>query len=92
METSIIMHLHPKLVLPLEEAGDGAEKKSVIKGIQQKWAWSERKWSEVTADTGIGNPKKSSPEKGKKYFEDVTDQVAQLMQDICAAKAGELYK
>ena len=92
METSIIMHLHPELVLPLDQAGDGAEKKSKIKGIQEKWAWAERKWSEVTEDTGIGNPKKSSPEKGKKYFEDVTDKVAQLMLDICEAKAGSLYK
>lgn len=91
METSIIMHLHPELVLPLEEAGDGAEKKSKIAGIREKWAWAERKWSEVSEDTGIGNPKKSSPEKGRKYMEDVTDKVAALMKDICDAKAGELY-
>ncbi|TXE12262.1 creatininase family protein [Algoriphagus aquimarinus] len=92
METSIIMHLHPELVLPLEQAGDGAEKKSTIKGVQEKWAWAERKWSEVSEDTGIGNPKKSSPEKGRKYFEDVTDKVAELMIDICEAKAGKMYK
>jgi creatinine amidohydrolase len=91
METSIIMHLHPELVLPLEQAGEGKEKKSKIKGIREKWAWSERKWSEVTEDTGIGNPKKSSAEKGRKYLKDVTTKVAILMQDICEAKAGELY-
>lgn len=91
METSIIMYLHPELVLPLEEAGEGAEKKSVIKGIREKWAWAERKWSEVTADTGIGNPKKSTPEKGEKYMEDVTDKVAELMLEICNAKQGHLY-
>jgi len=91
METSIIMRLRPELVLPLEEAGDGEEKKSVIKGIREKWAWAERKWSEVTADTGIGNPKKSTPEKGQQYLEDVTDKVAELIQDICNAKQGNLY-
>lgn len=91
METSIIMHLHPDLVLPLEEAGDGGEKKSVIKGIRERWAWAERKWSEVTADTGIGNPKKSTPEKGEKYMEDVTEKVAELMLEICNAKQGHLY-
>ncbi|WBL43672.1 creatininase family protein [Algoriphagus halophytocola] len=92
METSIIMHLHPELVLPLEQAGDGAEKKSIIQGVREKWAWAERKWSDVTDDTGIGNPKKSSPEKGRKYLEDVTDKVAQLMLDICEAKPGEIYR
>ena len=60
METALIQYLHPKLVLPLEEAGDGHEKKSTIKGIREKWAWAERKWSQVTEDTGIGNPKKSN--------------------------------
>lgn len=92
METSLIMHLHPHLVTPLEEAGDGDEKKSVITGLREKWAWAERKWSEVTEDTGIGNPKKASPEKGRLYFEDVTSKVANLMVEICQAKPGHLYK
>lgn len=92
METSLIMYLNPELVLPLEEAGDGSEKKSTIKGIQEKWAWSERKWSQVTEDTGIGNPKKASQEKGRLYFDAVTDKVAQLIQDICDAKPDQLYR
>jgi creatinine amidohydrolase len=92
METALIQYLHPELVLPLQEAGDGHEKKSTIKGIQEKWAWAERKWSQVTEDTGIGNPKKASPEKGQHYFDAVTDKVAELMVDICAAKPDELYR
>ena len=91
METSLIMHLHPELVSPLNEAGDGNEKKSVIKGIREKWAWAERKWSEVSEDTGIGNPKKASPEKGKLYLEDASDKIAELILEICDAKPGKLY-
>lgn len=92
METALIQFLNPELVLPLEEAGDGLEKKSVIKGIREKWAWAERKWSQVTADTGIGNPKKASPEKGRLYFNDVTDKIAELIEDICKAEPGALYR
>jgi len=92
METSLIQFLHPELVLPLEEAGDGSEKKSVIQGVREKWAWMERKWSQVSADTGIGNPKKASPEKGRRYFEDVTDKISTLICDICSAKSEELYR
>ena len=92
METALIQYLHPELVLPLQEAGDGTEKKSVIKGIREKWAWTERRWSQVTEDTGIGNPKKASPEKGRRYFDDVTDKVAGLISEICAAKSDELYR
>lgn len=92
LETSLIMHLHPELVLPLEEAGDGSEKKSVIAGVREKWAWTERKWSQVTEDTGIGNPKKASPEKGRRYFEDVTEKVSDLILDICSVDSGEMYR
>jgi creatinine amidohydrolase len=91
METSLIQYLTPNLALPLSEAGNGEEKKSTIKGIQEKWAWAERKWSQVTEDTGIGNPKKASPEKGRLYFDAVTDKIAELIQEICAAKPDQLY-
>lgn len=92
METSLIMYLHPDLILPLENAGEGNEKKSTIPGLREKWAWAERKWSQVTDDTGIGNPKKSNPEKGKKYFQDVCQKVGQLMIDICNADTKNLYR
>ena len=92
METSIMMHIHPQLVLPLSEAGMGLEKKSSIKGFREKWAWTERRWSQVTKDTGVGNPKKSSPEKGKKFFNDVTNKISELMQDICKTPLDELYQ
>ncbi|WP_215222932.1 creatininase family protein [Echinicola shivajiensis] len=92
METSLIMHLHPKLVRPLEEAGLGEERKSLVKGIREGWAWSERKWSRVTKDTGIGNPKLSSKEKGKKYFKDVTQKVAQLFIELAELNQYDPYE
>ena len=92
METSIMMHIQPKLVLPLSEAGKGKENKIVIKAFREKWAWKERKWSQVTEDTGVGNPKKSSPEKGKKFFDDVTNKISELIQDICKTPLDELYQ
>ena len=92
METSIMMHIHPEFVLPLSEAGIGKEKKNVIKGFHEQWAWTERKWSQVTKDTGIGNPKKSTPEKGKEFFDDVTDKISELIQDICKADLDHLYE
>jgi creatinine amidohydrolase len=91
METSIILQLHPHLVLPLEEAGDGNEKKAKIAGLLEKWAWTERKWSQVTEDTGIGNPKKASPEKGVKYLESVNQKLGQLMLDICNTDPDQFY-
>ncbi|MFC4870935.1 creatininase family protein [Negadavirga shengliensis] len=92
METSLIMYLHPDLVLPLEEAGEGKEKKSKVKAIQEGWAWAERKWSMVTEDTGIGNPKASTAEKGERFYQDVTKKMAHLFLDLAQLDITDRYE
>lgn len=92
METSLVLHLRPDLVLPLEEAGDGAEKKIKIKAFREGWAWTERKWSKVTADTGIGNPIASTAEKGKRFFEAITQKMAGLLVELAKADTEDLYE
>lgn len=92
LETSVCMHIIPELVSPLTEAGDGGEKRSRIQGIREKWAWSPRQWSKVSADTGIGNPAKATAEKGKKYFETVTEKIAGFVVELAAADVNDLYE
>lgn len=91
METSLMLHLAPELVLPLAEAGTGKEKKHKIKEFNEGWAWSERKWSQITADTGVGNPKLASAAKGEKYFIAVTEKVARLFVEIAGCDTNDLY-
>jgi creatinine amidohydrolase len=92
METSLLMYLRPDLVLPLAEAGDGKEYKSKIKGIREGWAWSERKWSMVSEDTGIGNPYKSTKEKGEKSFRAVSEKIADLIVDMAGVEIDKRYE
>jgi len=92
METSLMMHLKPELVLPLEQSGLGKEKQHKVKAIREKWAWSERRWSEVSEDTGIGNPKKSTNKKGERFFNDLTDKLSELMLDLCTVNNNDLYE
>ncbi len=92
METSLILHLCPGLVLPKDSWGDGAERKNKIKAFREGWAWTERKWSQISADTGVGNPRKATAEKGKKYFEDVTRKIAGLLVEICQTDTDKLYE
>lgn len=92
METSLILYLKPELVLPLDEAGDGQEHKSRLKSIREGWAWSERKWSMVSEDTGIGNPKKATKEKGARYFAAVTQKMAELFQEMAAVAINDRYE
>jgi len=91
METSIILHLKPELVRPLSEAGDGAAKKFRIGAIREGWAWAERKWLQVTSDTGVGDPRKASAEKGIHYFKAVTEKVSAFFTEVARADKNDLY-
>lgn len=91
METSVIMYLTPHLVRPLAEAGDGAAKKFRISAIREGWAWAERKWLQITRDTGVGDPRKASAEKGEKYFKAVTEKVGNFFIEVAATKREDLY-
>lgn len=92
METSLMLLMQPHLVKPLNEAGKGHAKKFRIPALNQKWAWAERKWSQVTADTGVGNPEKSTPVKGEACFNAIVAKVSELMTDLCAADFNNLYE
>ena len=81
LETSVMMHYHPELV-DLDEAGDGKSKKFASQMLNEKVAWVPRHWMKVSEDTGIGNPKKASAEKGKRYVEAVTAKYAQLFKEL----------
>lgn len=91
METSVMMHLTPHLVRPLSEAGDGAAKKFRISAIREGWAWAERKWMQVTKDTGVGDPRKASAEKGQRYFKAVTEKVANFFVEVATTDNNDLY-
>ena len=92
METSLMLYLRPDLVLPKEKWGDGKAKKFKIEAFSEGWAWAEREWSKVSADTGVGNPHKSSQEKGERFFKDVTKKMGDMILELCQADLNDLYK
>ena len=92
METSLLLYLTPHLVRPLEEAGEGKERKIKIEAMRQGWCWTERRWSQVTDDTGIGNPKAATREKGEKYFKAITEEVAAMLVEVAKSDVKQLYE
>jgi creatinine amidohydrolase len=92
LETSVMMHLAPEVVLPLTEAGEGRERRFRIGAFREGWAWAPRDWRQVTADTGIGNPKRASAEKGRAYFEAVVHRLSQFFVDLAKADLAKLYE
>jgi len=92
METSVILHYFPHLVLPLEEAGLGKAKNFKPETLKKKIAWTPRKWDKVSEDTGVGNPKKATAEKGRAYLNDVTATLAKLFIEIAECDLENLYE
>src|SRR5690606_35960610 len=92
METSLLMYLTPSLVRPLDEAGDGTAKKFKINAIREGWAWAERRWTQVTKDTGVGDPRKATAEKGKQFFKAITGKVADFFYEVSKADRDDLYE
>jgi len=92
METSLMLYLRPGLVLSKKKWGEGKEKKNKIKAFSEEWAWAERKWSEISDDTGVGNPRLATKEKGEKYFSAVTEKMAAFFYDLSKADIKDLYE
>ena len=91
METSLVQHLAPELVLPLSDAGDGHARRFTVTGLRDGWAWAPRRWTKVTDDTGTGNPHASAPEKGARYMDAVAERLAGFYVELAAADPEHLY-
>jgi creatinine amidohydrolase len=91
LETSVMQHVAPDLVLPLSEAGDGASRQFRIRALREGWAWAPRQWTQVTADTGVGDPRAASAEKGARFFAAATERIAGFLVELAAADPAAMY-
>ncbi len=91
METSIMMHIAPDWVLPLKEAGDGASRKLKFHGRHEGWLWAPREWTKVSKDTGIGNPSRSSEEKGKNYLGKIIPKISEFLIELDKTDPEDIY-
>ncbi|SMG13854.1 creatinine amidohydrolase [Arenibacter troitsensis] len=92
LETAVMMHLTPELVLPLSEAGQGSAKSFKIKGLKQGWVKAQRKWSQVTEDTGVGNPKHANKNKGKIFFEHSVKNIGVFLEELHEIDLEDIYE
>ena len=92
LETSVMMHIAPDLVMPLDTAGDGAVKQWKVKALRDGWVTAQRQWTAVSADTGVGNPAKSTAEKGARYLEATVEGIAQFWTELAQADVEEMYQ
>ena len=92
LETSMMLHIRPDLVLPLSEAGEGQARTFRVTGLREGWAWAPREWTRVTDDTGVGNPRAATAGKGEKFLDAVAGRVAGFLTELAGADLGDLYE
>lgn len=92
LETSAMMHIVPHLILPLEQAGNGNDKTFKIKGLKEGWVAAQRQWSKISNDTGVGNPKLATQEKGVAFLNVVIQKVAEFFEELHHADVNDMYE
>jgi len=92
LETSLMMAIAPELVAPLETAGSGTARRFRVRGLREGWAWAPRRWTQVTDDTGVGNPAKATADKGRRYFDAVCRQIADFLVELARADPEAMYE
>jgi creatinine amidohydrolase len=89
-ETSLMLYLAPELVAPLETAGDGSTTPSKIAALTvTPGVWAPRDWAALTKDTGTGNPKAATAEKGRQISEMIVAAIVPDLIQLSTAKRGD---
>lgn len=91
METSLMLAIHPELVDPLEGAGDGRALPARLEGVREGWAWTPRRWSRVTEDTGVGDPRQATAQKGERFLVELESRLANLLVELARTDPEEFY-
>ena len=60
--------------------------------MREGWAWAERKWTQISTDTGVGNPKKATAQKGERFFQDLTQKLSRFFVELSDADLNDLYE
>jgi len=90
LETSAMLHIAPELVRPLVP-GSGQARQFRIEALRQGWAWAQRDWSQVTTDTGAGDPAEATAEKGAALLATACQAIGRFLTELAHADPRDLY-
>ena len=90
LETSVMQHIAPESVLPLDEAGPGKARPFRVAALREGWAWAPRQWTRVTDDTGVGDPRAATADKGARYVAAVCEKIGGFLVELGAVEPGDV--
>jgi len=90
VETSLGLAFFPEL-LHLEQADDGAARPSRFEAINRGWVSMTRPWHLATTNTGLGNPRAATAEKGRRLMDAVVERLSKFLIELAAAPMDERF-
>lgn len=91
LETAAMLEVAPHLVADRTLWGDGAARASVLAGVRAGWAWMPRRWTQVTSDTGVGDPREATRAQGAAFVAQAVDRIAHLCAELAVVDGDALY-
>jgi creatinine amidohydrolase len=89
METSLMLHLHPELVVRTDDgalrADDGATRPVGLQCVRDGVIQMSRRWDLLTTGTGDGNPHGATAQKGRRLFGSVSDRLGEAIHELAVA-------
>ena len=90
METSLGLALFPQLV-KLEQADPGVVHQTRFAAINEGWVSITRPWHLATDNAGMGNPFPATAEKGRAFFDLITERLGGFLADLAASPMDEKF-
>jgi creatinine amidohydrolase len=90
VETSLGLAYFPELMHP-ELADDGRAAPSRFEAINRGWVSITRPWHLVSANTGLGDPRAATAEKGQRLMEALSERLGDYLADLAAAEKDEKF-
>jgi creatinine amidohydrolase len=90
VETSLGLAFFPELLRP-ELADDGAAAPTRFEAINKGWVSITRPWHLVSKNTGLGDPRAASADKGRRLMDLLVERLAAFLVQLAAAKMDERF-
>jgi creatinine amidohydrolase len=59
--------------------------------VRGGWAWVPRRWTQVTADTGVGDPRAATAEKGAAFVAQAVERIAGFCVQLADADPHAMW-
>jgi creatinine amidohydrolase len=90
VETSLGLAFFPELMRP-ELADAGAARPTRFDAINKGWVSITRPWHLATTNTGLGDPRGASAEKGRHLMDALAERLGDFLRELAAAPVDEQF-